>query len=197
MSPVFLYLAIVVMWLCVLVPMWLRRDKNNLAELEEFYAAEHLEQDIEPVSGTSLMEQQQGEDNPPTLERADLRHLRARHRAIVVARRRRLLFFNLLLMIASVITAAVQVIPWWGVAPSGVLIAGYLTFLRIAVRIDRERRQRAAMAKAERMRRARERRLEEELAAQEAEAEIIDLMARQADVLFDQYAEPARRAVGD
>lgn len=197
MSPVFLYLAIVVMWLCVLVPMWLRRDKNNLAELEEIYATEQVEQEIEPVPGASLMEQ--SEDDPPTLERstADLRHLRARHRAIIVARRRRLLFFSTLLMIASVITAAVQVIPWWGVAPSGLLIGAYLTFLRSAVRIDSERRQRAALARAERKRRAQERRRVEELAAQEAEAEIIDLMARQADVLFDQYAEPPRRAVGD
>ena len=37
MSSAFLYLAIVVMWLCVLIPMWLRRDRHNLAELEETY----------------------------------------------------------------------------------------------------------------------------------------------------------------
>ena len=33
MGSVFLYLAIVLMWLCVLVPMWLRRDRNNETEL--------------------------------------------------------------------------------------------------------------------------------------------------------------------
>lgn len=190
MSPVFLYLAIVVMWLCVLVPMWLRRDKSNLAEIEEFYAAEYVEQEIEPDVS---------EDDPPTLERtpADLRHMRARHRAIIVARRRRLLFFCTLLMIASVVTAAVKIMPWWGVAPSVVVMGGYLTFLRIASSIDRERRQRAITARAEHLRRVRERRRAEEIAAQQAEAEIIEFTARQADVLFDQYAEPPRRAVGD
>lgn len=202
MSPVFLYLAIVVMWLCVLVPMWLRRDKSNLAEIEEFYAAEPaepLEPEIEPVAGASLMEPERVEEDTPTLERtpAEMRHMRARHRAIIVARRRRLLFFCTLLMIASVITAAVKIIPWWGVAPSVVVMGAYMTFLRIATGIDRERRQRAMTARAERQRRIRERRRLEELAAQQAEAEIIEFTARQADVLFDQYAEPPRRAVGD
>ncbi|MFI6325486.1 hypothetical protein ACIBG8_48775 [Nonomuraea sp. NPDC050556] len=205
MSPVFLYLAIVVMWLCVLVPMWLRRDKSNLAEIEEFYAAEHVEPvepvepEIEQVAGASLMEPERVEEDTPTLERtpAEMRHMRARHRAIIVARRRRLLFFCTLLMIASVITAAVKIIPWWGIAPSIVVMGAYMTFLRIATGVDRERRQRAMAARAERQRRIRERRRLEELAAQQAEAEIIEFTARQGDVLFDQYAEPPRRAVGD
>ena len=34
-GSVFLYLAIVVMWLCVLVPMWLRRDKTVMADAHE------------------------------------------------------------------------------------------------------------------------------------------------------------------
>ncbi|WP_063780539.1 divisome protein SepX/GlpR [Nonomuraea sp. SBT364] len=189
MSGAFLYLAIVIMWLCVLVPMWLRRDKNNLAELvelEEHYTGEHQLPD--------LTRPPQEEDEAPA-DYVDPRQFRARRRAIIVARRRRLLFFTLLLVVASLVTAALQLIPWWAVAPSGVIMLGYLAFLRMAVQVDRERRQRAARAR-ERNRRIRDRRAAE-LAAQQAEAEIIEFEARQADVLFDQYAEPPRRAVGD
>ncbi|MFD9947969.1 hypothetical protein ACFWYW_50540 [Nonomuraea sp. NPDC059023] len=200
MSSVLLYLAIVVMWLCVLVPMWLRRDKTNLAELaeleEEYYTGEHQLPDLEQVQGASLMDQPDtGEYSieEPAAPVVDPRQFRARRRAIIVARRRRLLFFTSLLVIASLVTAAVQMMPWWGVAPSIVVMAAYLGFLRIAVQVDRERRRRAAQSRAERRRRVREqRRLEAE-----REAEIIEFTARQPDVLFDQYAEPPRRAVGD
>ncbi|MGW4476461.1 divisome protein SepX/GlpR [Nonomuraea sp. NPDC004354] len=201
MSSVLLYLAIVVMWLCVLVPMWLRRDRSNLAELEEFYAAE-ITGPVPTMAASSPVESQDSEPVEPydtisdlTQPPVDLRHLRARRRAIIVARRRRMLFFSILLVLASVVTAAVQVIPWWGVAPAGVLLASYLTVLRIATRIDRERRLRAAEARAAHLRRQRERRRAETLAAEQAEAEIIEF--RQPDVLFDQYADPPRRAVGD
>jgi len=196
MSSAFLYLAIVVMWLCVLIPMWLRRDKTNLAELvelEEHYTGEHLLPDLT----RPLPAQPDGvqEDEVAQAEWVDPRQFRARRRAIIVARRRRLLFFTALLVLATVVTAAVKLIPWWAVAPAGGIMLSYLVFLRIAVQVDRERRQRAAQAR-ERARRAGARRREAELAAQQ-EAEIIDFAARQGDVLFDQYAEPPRRAVGD
>ncbi|MEU8251740.1 hypothetical protein [Nonomuraea sp. NPDC048916] len=198
MSSVLLYLAIVVMWLCVLVPMWLRRDKTNLAELvelEEHYTGEHQLPDLEHLSMDAGEGAESDDDAMPLeSERIDPRQFRARRRAIIVARRRRLLFFTALLVIASVVTASVDMMPWWGVAPAVVIMLSYLAFLRIAVQVDQERRQRAAQARA---RRLREQRRAERLAAEQAEAEIIDLAARQADVLFDQYAEPPRRAVGD
>lgn len=194
MSSVLLYLAIVVMWLCVLIPMWLRRDKSNLAELaelEEYYTGEHQLPDLDNLAPGDPDE----DDGMPVaeVEKVDVRQFRFRRRAIIVARRRRLLFFTALLVIASVVTASVEVIPWWGVAPSVVITLAYMAFLRIAVQVDSERRQRARQARAERLRRQREQRRVEA----EAEAEVIDLAAMQADVLFDQYAEPPRRAVGD
>ncbi|MBT2235526.1 hypothetical protein [Nonomuraea sp. NEAU-A123] len=191
---ILLYLAIVVMWLCVLVPMWLRRDKTNLAELvelEEYYTGEHQLPDLSQQPADLV---EQSDEDAPEFERVDPRQFRARRRAIIVARRRRLLFFTALLVIASVVTAAVKVIPWWSVAPAGVIMLAYMTFLRIAVQVDRERRDRVLQARA---RRLREQRRVAELAAEQAQAEIIDLAARQGDVLFDQYAEPPRRAVGD
>jgi hypothetical protein len=193
-SSVLLYLAIVVMWLCVLIPMWLRRDKTNLAELvelEEHYTGEHQLPDLDNLDPSDADE----DDGtaPSEVEKVDVRQFRLRRRAIIVARRRRLLFFTALLMLASVVTAAVEMIPWWGVAPSVVITLAYMAFLRIAVQVDRERRNRGRQARAERLRRAREQRR----VVEEAEAEIIDLAALHADVLFDQYAEPPKRAVGD
>ncbi|MEV1001767.1 hypothetical protein [Nonomuraea sp. NPDC050202] len=194
MSSVLLYLAIVVMWLCVLIPMWLRKDKANLAELaelEEYYTGEHQLPDLDNLAPPDSDED---DETPPVeAEKVDVRQFRFRRRAIIVARRRRLLFFTALLVLASVVTAAVKVIPWWGVAPSVVIMLAYMAFLRIAVQVDRERRDRALLARAERLRRLREQRR----AAAEAEAEIIDLTTMQSDVLFDQYAEPPKRAVGD
>ncbi|AQZ71251.1 unnamed protein product [[Actinomadura] parvosata subsp. kistnae] len=194
MSSVLLYFAIVVMWLCVLIPMWLRKDKANLAELaelEEYYTGEHQLPDLDNLAPPDSDEDD--EAPPVEIEKVDVRQFRLRRRAIIVARRRRLLFFTALLVLASVVTAAVKVIPWWGVAPSVVIMLAYMTFLRIAVQVDRERRERALQARAERLRRQREQRR----AAAEAEAEVIDLTPHHPDVLFDQYAEPPKRAVGD
>lgn len=192
MSPVLLYMAIVIMWLCVLIPMWLRRDKTNLAELaelEEYYTGEHQLPDLDNLAPDS----EEYDGAPPEIEKVDVRQFRFRRRAIIVARRRRLLFFTALLVIASVVTAAVKMIPWWGVAPSIVIMLAYMAFLRIAVQVDRERRERARQARTERRRRLREQRR----IAEEAEAEVIELASLHADVLFDQYAEPPKRAVGD
>src|SRR5690606_7165718 len=150
------------MWLCVLVPMWLRRDKSNLAELaelEEHYTGEHQIPDLSTAP----------DEEPVETERVDPRQFRVRRRAIIVARRRRLLFFTVLLVIASVVTAAVQMMPWWGVAPSVAIMMLYLVFLRIAVKVDRERPQRALQAR-ERARRGRARRPAEAPAARAAEA---------------------------
>ncbi|MGW3344865.1 divisome protein SepX/GlpR [Nonomuraea rubra] len=194
MSSVLLYLAIVVMWLCVLIPMWLRKDKANLAELaelEEYYTGEHQLPDLDNLAPPDSDEDD--EAPPVEAEKVDVRQFRLRRRAIIVARRRRLLFFTALLVLASVVTAAVKVIPWWGVAPSGVIMVAYMAFLRIAVQVDRERRDRVLQARAERLRRLREQRR----AVVEAEAEVIDLTTMHQDVLFDQYAEPPKRAVGD
>ena len=120
-----------------------------------------------------------------------------RRRALQVAKRRRLTFWCTLLLLASVVTAAVQVIPWWGVTPSVVLLGGYLAVLRVSVQIDAERRRAIVQARANRAKRARRRAAElVELEAQRPVAEIIDLDAHR-DELFDQYAEMPRRAVGD
>ncbi|GAA3133019.1 divisome protein SepX/GlpR [Streptosporangium carneum] len=238
MSSVLLYLAIVLMWLCVLVPMWLRRDRATFTELYE--SAEpyvHDEQSVTDEQDEQTVTEGIGATpdaaspssavpsvtpsvstsasvpvpppSPEALVRAsspsadpaaggrrpatDRRRAERRRRAIRVAKRRRLTLWCVLLILASVVTAAVQVIPWWGVAPSVVLLGFYLAVLRVSVQIDTERRRAAAQARAERVRRARRR---AELEVRRPVAEIIELAAHR-DELFDQYAEASRRAVGD
>ncbi|WP_440072486.1 divisome protein SepX/GlpR [Streptosporangium sp. OZ121] len=244
-SGVVLYLAIVVMWLCVLVPMWLHRDRNTLAETHkdiEPYAyderavdedsAETLTEPL-PVSSPDLPEPSlspEGEVPSPGAEEAspgaqaasetgseaqparppagkpapgrtaagraasERRRAELRRRGKQVAKRRRLTLWCVLLLLASVVTAAVQVIPWWGVAPSVVLLGAYMAVLRVTVQIDAERRAAIVQARAERAKRARRRAAL--LEAQRPVAEIIDLAAHR-DEIFDQYAETPRRAVGD
>ncbi|WP_182883283.1 hypothetical protein [Microbispora sp. H10949] len=235
MGSAVLYLAIVVMWLSVLLPMWLRRDRHTDDDLFEDPAAEAttlserpaVSADPDPEDGSAPGVEDGAEENdadtvvtPPARvtstasasaapagsadqatadQVAAERHARARRmaahrRARILARRRRRLLWSVLLVLASVVTAAVRVMPWWAVAPSGVLLVGYLAVLRVAVRADREQREKAARARAAYLRRQRERR--RALAALTREAEIIKFEARKRSQVFDQYAD-GRRAAGD
>lgn len=243
MSSVLLYLAIVLMWLCVLVPMWLRRDRATAVEFYEGaepYAADEHPVEHEPgeeetvfapapsparasssggassaapspsvlpspapppsrVSGrlSSAAEAESGTDGAaeirPRRAPAGRRPGAGRRRALRMAKRRRLTLWCVLLLLTSAVTAAVQAIPWWGVTPSVALLGLYLATLRASVRVDAERRRAAAQARAAHLRRARRR---AEAQARRPAAEVIDLSVHR-DELFDQYADPPRRAVGD
>ncbi|GLX02168.1 hypothetical protein [Microtetraspora sp. NBRC 16547] len=274
MGSVLLYLAIVVMWLGVLLPMWLRRDKHAIDDLYEDEPAEPaadadtviespraepsegssgtgsasvplsapvaeaegsgtivapisevisggasgggspgdgvasdgasakrdatFETDATETDGATATSPATGEASPSPADRATrARRAGRRRRAIIIARRRRRLLWSILLVIASTVTAAVRVAPWWAVAPSTVLLVAYLAVLRVAVRVDAERRELAAKARAERLAKQRERR--RALEAMAREAEVIMLEARKRVQVFDQYSNPYtdRRAVGD
>ncbi|GII52865.1 hypothetical protein Pth03_12540 [Planotetraspora thailandica] len=207
MGSALLYLAIVVMWLSVLLPMWLRRDRHvEIIEDPQAEADTIIENPSADRSKTaeesgepSSLESDQGASGEPSTSSTPSapvrpRSTQAQRRARIVARRRRRMMWSLLLVLASTVTAAVRVMPWWGVAPSGVLLVCYLAVLRVAVKADREQRQRAAQARAEYLRRQRECRLAMEAMAREAE--IIQFEARRRSQVFDQYAD-GRRAVGD
>ncbi|WP_433498108.1 divisome protein SepX/GlpR [Sphaerimonospora sp. CA-214678] len=213
MGSAILYFAIVVMWLSVLLPMWLRRDRHvDEEDFNDHTADTEGDTIVEPPAEQSGKETstpgelddipspaeattQEGPDDAADTAAAPgplaVRRHAGKRRVRILARRRRRLLWSVLLVLASVVTAAVRVMPWWGVAPSGVLLVGYLAVLRIAVRIDREQRERAAAARAAYLRRQRERRR-----AMAREAEIIEFEARRQVKVFDQYAE-GRRAVGD
>jgi hypothetical protein len=55
MSSAFLYLGIVLMWLCVLVPMWLRRDRHTV-DIAELYSDTEEESDGDTLTDVSVSE---------------------------------------------------------------------------------------------------------------------------------------------
>ncbi|MDS1270353.1 hypothetical protein RIF23_08605 [Lipingzhangella sp. LS1_29] len=218
-----LYLAIVLVWIIVLVPMLLRRDVADTAPRGTRRPADHdttadqaaIDPDDLPHD-TDEPQDQPHPGEPPSprhaphtddTPRAD-RTTPAQHRprpasgnhrprltrARVIARRRRRTSGLTLLLLATIVAVTAGLGPWWVLVPPTVLLIGHLALLRTAAKLDAERRR----ARIEqRRRRARERARQQEEAAQaEREAEIIELAERRNQV-YDQYADAYLRAVGD
>jgi hypothetical protein len=193
MSSAVLYLAIVVVWGIVLVPMWLRRDGDGIGRLL------HRRGDAdEPIPQTPDDDVVAFEETAEPL--APARRRRVSRGAVIARRRRRTLGLSLL-TVTAIIATAVQVAPWWFVIPPALLITGHLSLLRVAVSMDHARRQqrrRAAAIRAAQLRRAQEEHEAEE--ARETEeaarsAEVIELPAWAREEVYDQYTD--LRAVGD
>ncbi|GLX98749.1 hypothetical protein GT755_33620 [Herbidospora sp. NEAU-GS84] len=193
MSSVLLYLAIVAMWLGVLVPMWLRRDRYVL-----------MDEDKDNTEGDTLIETpDQATPSPATSEEeasvpepaaaSDPQFATNRRRARIRVRRRRTLLWCVAMVLVSSIAAFLGVVPWWGVAPAALLLGLYVTLLRVASKLEHEQQDLAARVRADRLRRARAE--ARRAAAAAIEAEIIELEKKRGGV-FDQYADH-RRAVGD
>jgi hypothetical protein len=199
MSSAVLYLAIVAVWGVVLVPMWLRRDGEGIGRLlhrrNEAVSADQLDETAPHVLDDDVVIFEEQAESPESVRRR-----RVTRGAVIARRRRRTLGLSLLTVTAVVVTV-VGVAPWWFVFPPIVLLAGHLSLLRVAVRVDHARQaelRRAAAIRAEHLRRAREEREANE--AREAEeaartAEVIELPGRQREEVYDQYTD--LRAVGD
>lgn len=211
MSSTLLYLAIVAVWACVLVPMWLRRDTdanafsrllNRRSGTGDEYHADGAA-DLEPVGardGSRPYEAAAPRDTTAHYaefldDEAGVQARRGVRRATVIARRRRRTFLLVLAMLAAGVAAGAGVGPWWVALPPAGLMLGHLALLRVAADIDAARRHERLQVRA----RAEERMAEDERMAEEAaRAEIIDLAERaRARDVFDQYAEDVARAVGD
>ena len=196
MSSAVLYLAIVAVWGIVLVPMWLRREGDGLGRL--------LHRRTEPLDEAGQDAEDFDEDVSDAAQRSEglepVRRRRVTRGAVIARRRRRTLGLSLLTLTAVVVTA-VQLAPWWFTLPPAVLLAGHLSLLRVAVRMDHARRaeaRRAAAVRAARLRRAEEEReARETREAEEAArtAEVIELPAWAREEVYDQYTD--LRAVGD
>jgi DNA-binding helix-hairpin-helix protein with protein kinase domain len=186
MSSAVLYLAIVAVWGVVLVPMWLRRDGEGIGRLLHRRGPESP--DVEFESSEPVEEPVEVFEEPIAPRR------RATRGAVIARRRRRTLGLSLL-TVTAIVTVAAGVTPAWFVIPPIVLLAGHLSLLRVAVRMDavrrEERRRRAALHRAELARREQQRREAEEATRT---AEIIELHHRREEV-YDQYTD--LRAVGD
>lgn len=209
MSSALLYLAIVAVWGVVLVPMWLRRDGSRLlnrhTDLDEQPADAVGDPVVDAVAGPADAPMPATVDDAPYEEavaappRRRPAHRHRVGRATVIARRRRRTTGLTLLVIGSAVTVAMGAAPWWFVLPPAAVFVGHLSLLRVAGKMDaerrRERRRLARLRAIEAERRARE--AERLRMAREAEvsAEVIEMPERLHQEVYDQYTD--QRAVGD
>ena len=152
MSSAILYLAIVAIWACVLIPRWLRRDSARGGSAP--VTAEPTVPD-EPEAGFADETQADADDAEPAEEaprrvsafRRPAEPLSAEEsRRRMLAARRRLLLMLIGLEAAAIALAVVRLAAVWVVVPPTIMLAGYLLLLREAAQADAERAQYEAEA---------------------------------------------------
>jgi hypothetical protein len=218
LSSAILYVAIVAIWAGVLIPRWLRRDSSERAS-DDASTAEDTpvagEQPGPPAPRTRSRDEgrpgaaearpgvwevrprvpgapaDDGRDEDARRSAGDQEHAR------VLSARRRLLVLLLVLTAGSCALAFTRLAAWWVMAPSAVMLLGYLALLREAAQADAERRQltrsRAAQVAAGPLTPAAP-------PPPAPDAEIIDISAsmdQAGEEFYDQYADAKLRAVGD
>jgi hypothetical protein len=156
MSSAILYLAIIAIWLCVLIPRWLKRDSARGAAV----AADTVVPGDAPVSAADGGEEGLADDGmadeeqegaplhsaPKVAATAPLSAEEARRR--IMAGRRRLLGMLIALEGAAIALAFLHLAALWVVVPPTIMLAGYFLLLREAAQADAERSQREAEAVA-------------------------------------------------
>jgi hypothetical protein len=164
MSSAILYLAIIAIWLCVLIPRWLKRDSARGAVVEANIAAGGET----PVTAAADADQAELADDgarratesgvtahPPAAPAAPAPALSAEEaRRRILTGRRRLLGMLILLEIAAIALAVVGLAALWVIVPPTIMLTGYLLLLREAGHADAERAQRDAEAAAHERERA-------------------------------------------
>jgi hypothetical protein len=171
MSSAILYLAIIAIWLCVLIPRWLKRDSargpviapdttapgETPAETPAAIAADGDETDIADDGAPPVTEPGVAAP-PPTAPAAPAPPLSAEEaRRRILTGRRRLLGMLILLEIAAIALAVVGLAAMWVIIPPTIMLVGYLLLLREAAHADAERAEREAKAAAHARERERER----------------------------------------
>ena len=151
MSSAILYVAIVVIWACVLIPRWLRRDTSAAVAASAEQAGDEASvaaaTEEEPLPEPAPAPRRRGsaasaEERRPVRDEdhrapADPAHQR------VLSARRRLLMMLVVLSIASAVLAGAKMAAWWVIVPPFVMLLGYLLLLRTAAKADSERREMA------------------------------------------------------
>ena len=159
MSSAILYVAIVAIWACVLIPRWLRRDTSARAG-DEIVTAEETPEIEEQVSSEPRRRPREARVAPeasvgpvgpvaPTASVASAARVRAgggdragdREHARVLSSRRRLLGLIVLIVVGSGALAVTRMAAWWVLGPPSVMLLGYLVLLREASKADAERRE--------------------------------------------------------
>jgi hypothetical protein len=165
MSSAILYLAIIAIWACILIPRWLRRDSaRSVAAPQEVATPTESDTDLDsvpeaeaPITVAAATAAQPNALRPPapdgTAEAAEAAEARRR----VLVARRRLLWMMLGLEAAGGALAGTGLAAWWVIAPPTVMLAGYLLLLREAAQADVDRAAREREAIQATQARARER----------------------------------------
>lgn len=142
MSSAILYLAIVAIWACVLIPRWLRRDSARGAPVPAPAPV------VPSLSATDEDVPLDDADEPAAPPRAPEPLSPQESRRRMLAARRRLLLMLIGLEIAALSLAALGLAAVWVVVPPTVMLAGYLLLLREAGKADAEWAQHEAEAAA-------------------------------------------------
>jgi hypothetical protein len=152
MSSAILYLAIVAIWACVLIPRWLKRDSARGISAPVPTTPPVL---AEPVADAGEGSQADADDalgadeEPPQAPVRAAEPLSAEEsRRRMLAARRRLLLMLIGLEIAAITLAVLGLAAVWVVIPPSIMLFGYLLLLREAAQADAERAQYEAEAAA-------------------------------------------------
>jgi hypothetical protein len=150
MSSAILYLAIVAIWACVLIPRWLRRDSARGGSAPATAAPPALSEpdpDTENDGPADLDEDPRGVPAAAPAPRRTAEPLGAdESRRRMLAARRRLLLMLIGLEIAAIALAGLGLAAVWVVLPPTIMLGGYLLLLREAAQADAERAQYEAEA---------------------------------------------------
>jgi hypothetical protein len=216
-SSAILYLGIVAIWAFVLIPRWLRRPQLLGGETAE---PEGITEDTDsgmdgdgsqPLSpgrlvGALLSGGQRaagdsadlaegdpagrGQERPAAGQRwAPAPPARSK---VLQVRRRLLTMLGTLTVVAAACTY-LKLTSWWVCVPPAGMLGMYLLLLREAALADAEHARWRA-AEDQRVLAARHR---EQVTEYEPTAQVIDILGRLGDQLYDQYADATMRAVGD
>ncbi|TVZ04023.1 hypothetical protein EAS64_16520 [Trebonia kvetii] len=151
MSSAILYLAIIAIWACVLIPRWLKRGAIAPVAAPAPATASATEQAATPDIAESSADDA---DETPAAEPVSTERVRAEpisaeeSRRRMLTARRRLLMMLTGLEIAATALALTSLAAVWVAIPPTVMLAGYLLLLREAAKADAERAQHEAEAAA-------------------------------------------------
>jgi hypothetical protein len=159
MSSAILYLAIVAIWACVLIPRWLKRDSAHATATvasgvtafsetvtPDGFVAAGVADDLGDATATAALPGDA--DEAPRPLPAPLSAEESRRR--MLAARRRLLGMLVVLESAAIALALLGLAAMWVIVPPTIMLAGYLLLLREAAHADVEHAQREAEAAAAR-----------------------------------------------